>query len=191
MMTRRMTGSPRRSRRRSRRFRCPTLRSADELIRLRAWGVTATAAGVATDAEALAAAWADPDIQRWSAVPPPSHRSVAHAARWIRHEEDRRRAGLAIDLVISPSTDDEQHVVLGEVGLAPIDWTTRTAQIGWWVERSARGQGIATRAVGLLAGWARDRLDLRPVATVDPANRASWRVAERAGVAVVTAEPTR
>jgi RimJ/RimL family protein N-acetyltransferase len=113
---------------------------------------------------------------------------VAHAAHWIHHEEDRRRAGLAIDLVISPSTGERQHIVLGEVGLAPIDWATRTAQIGWWVERGARGQRIATRAVTLLAGWARDTLGLMPVATVDPANRASWRVAERAGVVVV--EPT-
>jgi RimJ/RimL family protein N-acetyltransferase len=151
---------------------------ADGVIRLRRWG-EAGRAGVATDAEALAAAWADPDVQRWSAVPPPAQRSVSHAARWIGDEAARRRDGLALDLVISPATEAQ---VLGEVGLAPIDWDAVTADIGWWVAPTARGGGIATRAVGLLAGWARTTLRLAIVAAVDPANRASRRVAERAGV---------
>jgi RimJ/RimL family protein N-acetyltransferase len=48
------------------------------------------------DAPALAAAWADPDIARWTAVP--EDRSVEAAARWIAGWDERRRRGLALDL---------------------------------------------------------------------------------------------
>jgi RimJ/RimL family protein N-acetyltransferase len=153
----------------------------DGVIRLRPWGV----GDVRRDAEALAAAWIDPDVQRWSAVPTASRRSVDDAARWIGGEAQRRETGLALDLVISPAgddDDDDDEAVLGEVGLAPIEWDTMEANVGWWVAPAARGRGIASRAVALLAGWARSELRLTPVADVDPANRASIRVAEKAGL---------
>ena len=82
--------------------------------------------------------------------------------------------------MISPA--DGPPEVLGEVGLAPIDWEAMEAHIGWWVAPRARGRGLATRAVTLLAGWTRAALELVPVAVVDPANRASVSVARRAGV---------
>ena len=47
---------------------------------------------------------------------------------------------------------------------------------------AARGRGVATRAVELLAGWAFAELGLEALKiTCDPANRGSRRVAERAG----------
>jgi RimJ/RimL family protein N-acetyltransferase len=151
---------------------------ADGVVRLRGWGAT----DARLDAAALAAAWHDPDVQRWSAVPPPELRTVDHAERWITREAERRRAGLAIDLVIAPAMPEDDGAVLGEVGLAPIDWEAMEASVGWWVAPGARGRGMATRAVTLLAGWARTELGLAPIAVVDPANRASVRVAQRAGV---------
>jgi RimJ/RimL family protein N-acetyltransferase len=154
----------------------------DGVIRLRPWQA------VHADARALSAAWDDPDVQRWTAVPPPNRRSADDAANWIAHEADRRRAGVSLDLVISPAAPGDD-TVLGEVGLAPIDWTTITAHIGWWVAIAARGQGVAARAVGLLARWAERELGLSVVAVVDPANRASRRVAERAEVELVDEAP--
>jgi RimJ/RimL family protein N-acetyltransferase len=155
---------------------------ADGAVRLRPWGE-----GGADDAAALAAAWADPEVQRWAAVPPAPRRSVRHAARWIAHEPERRRQGRALDLVISPASaaSAEGLAVLGEVGLAPINWDIMTAYIGWWVAAPARGSGVAARAVGLLADWARQELELYVLAEIDPANLASLRVAERAGVEVI------
>lgn len=152
----------------------------DGSVRLRPWA--------SDDASALAAAWNDPDVQRWTAVPSPDLRSTTHAARWIAHQASRRDAGISLDLVISPAPPDDD-TVLGEVGLAPIEWETMTAHIGWWVAAPARGQGLATRAVTLLARWAEGALDLRIVADVDPANIGSLRVAERAAVEVVRPWP--
>jgi RimJ/RimL family protein N-acetyltransferase len=153
---------------------------ADGAVRLRPWGE-----GGADDAAALAAAWADPEVQRWAAVPLEPRRTVQHAARWIAHEPERRRQGRALDLVISPTAPEERLAVLGEVGLAPINWDIMTAYIGWWVAAPARGSGVAARAVRLFADWARQELELYVLAEIDPANLASLRVAERAGVDVI------
>jgi RimJ/RimL family protein N-acetyltransferase len=50
--------------------------------------------------------------------------------------------------------------------------------IGYWVAPSARGRGVATRALRLLVDWA----PARPLRlTTHPANLASQRVAEKAG----------
>jgi RimJ/RimL family protein N-acetyltransferase len=56
------------------------------------------------------------------------------------------------------------------------------AEVGYWVRRESRGQGVATRATRLAAGWAlgtcgMKRLQLR----ADSRNVASQHVAESAG----------
>jgi RimJ/RimL family protein N-acetyltransferase len=61
-------------------------------------------------------------------VPPDS--SPAGARRWIAGESERRRRGLALDLVVSPLDDD---LVWGVVGLRGFDAAVRRAEIGWWL----------------------------------------------------------
>jgi RimJ/RimL family protein N-acetyltransferase len=127
------------------------------------------------DASALAAAWADPDIVRWTAVP--EDRSGEAAARWIAGWDERRRRGLALDLVVAAAADDTP--VLGEVGAS---FLTSPPAMGWWVLPDWRGRGVATRAVRLfvdvvLSGSRVTEL----VAEIDPANPASAAVARRAG----------
>ena len=154
----------------------------DGVVRLRLWG--------AADAPALAAAWADPEVRRHAAVPEPA--GVDRARRWIAGQQQRRAAGLALDLVISPVAGPAE--VAGEVGLGPIDWSRATAEVGFWVGERHRGQGLAARAVILLADWVlgtRDtampavgpghlRLDTL-IARIAPANAASAAVVEAAG----------
>ena len=130
------------------------------------------------DAGSLAAAWADPEIVRWTAVA--ADRSPVAAAAWIAGWDERRRRGLALDLVVAWAADDA--VVLGEVGAS---FLTRPPTIGWWLLPAARGQGIAQRAVRLFA----DRLRAAGAATelvaeVDPANAASLAVARAAHLTV-------
>jgi RimJ/RimL family protein N-acetyltransferase len=139
----------------------------DGVVVLRPWAPA--------DAQALAAAWAEPDIARWTAVP--VDRSLAAAARWIAGWDVRRRRGLALDLVVVAAGDEA--TVLGEVGAA---FVTRPPEMGWWLLPAARGHGWAARAVRLYA----DRLlaagaTTELVADVDPANPASRAVAIAAG----------
>jgi RimJ/RimL family protein N-acetyltransferase len=139
----------------------------DDVVVLRPWAPD--------DAGALAAAWADPDIGRWTAVP--ADRSVEAAAAWIAGWDQRRRRGLALDLVVV--TAGGESTVLGEVGAS---FVTRPPQVGWWLIAAARGRGLAQRAVRLFA----DRLLTTGAATelvadVDAANPASRAVALAAG----------
>jgi RimJ/RimL family protein N-acetyltransferase len=72
--------------------------------------------------------------------------------------------------------------LLGSIGLRVIEPADAVAEVGYWVRREARGAGVATRGLRLVARWALDdvgveRLQLR----ADVQNLASQRVAENAG----------
>jgi RimJ/RimL family protein N-acetyltransferase len=146
---------------------------ADDRLRLRAWR--------AEDASALVRAWTDPAIIDGSH--PPTDCTIEAATRWIEGCDERRRAGLAFDLVIA-GTDDQ---VMGEIGLSNLDPQRRAALIGWWVHAEARGSGVAGAAVALFTDWALGPAGLRAlIAEIGADNPASIRVAEQAGYVVIT-----
>ena len=143
------------------------------------------------DAATLVAAWSDPEVRRW--LPVPDHPDRAAAADWIAGEADRRRAGLALDLVAvepvtGPGIGSDAAVeaaadVLGEVGLSAFDPEAGAAMIGWWTVDRHRRRGVATEMVRLLTTWALGPplgLDVL-VAEVEPANPGSVAVALAAG----------
>ena len=142
----------------------------------------------ASDRDALVAAWADSEVQRWTALP--DDVSPDAAARWIAGGRRRREEGLALDLV-GVSVDDGR--VLGEVGLSAFDADRRAARIGWWTMAPERGRGVATVMVRAMTDWAHDGpLALRVlVAEVDPANPASAAVARAAGYELLGEVPGR
>ena len=146
---------------------------ADDVVRLRPWR--------SDDAPALAAAWADEAIRKWTAVP--ADPSEDHARRWIAGAELRRGQGVALDLVVSPA-DPDDDTVLGEVGLVTMAGGPSRAEVGWWTGPAHRRQGVATRAVTLFAAWCRDELEIELFAEVDPDNPPSLWVAEAAGVRI-------
>jgi len=141
---------------------------SDGVVRLRMWSVH--------DVDALVDAWADEEIRKWTRVP--EKRDADAALRWIAAEQLRRDRSLALDMVVSPA-DAEDTTVLGEVGMVPLAGGPSRAELGWWVARPHRRQGVATRAVGLFADWLRDALEFTDLfAEVDPENPASVWVAE-------------
>ncbi len=146
----------------------PPLRSGD--LVLRPWRLE--------DAPALVAAWADPEIQRWTGVP--DRRDLEAAERWIAGDDERRRRWLSLDLVAERDGD-----LVGEVGLSSIDRAAGVAEIGWWTAAGRRREGVASTAAGLVVPWASERLRLTCAARCDPANPGSVAVAERAGAMVL------
>jgi RimJ/RimL family protein N-acetyltransferase len=131
------------------------------------------------EAAALVAAWADPEVARWTGVPPTP--DAVAARRWIEGDADRRAHGLSLDLVM-----DVDGTIAGEVGLAAIDVSARTAEIGWWVSPAHRGQHLATRAAALVAGWTVEELCVDTVlARCVVANPGSGGVARSAGFELV------
>lgn len=127
------------------------------------------------DAAALAAAWADPEIRRWTGVPEQADETAAR--RWIAGEADRRGRGLALDLVI-----DVAGEVAGEIGLVDVDPANRTGEIGWWVGAQRRGSGLAAQGARLLSTWALSELCVDAlIARCHSQNPASGAVARAAG----------
>ena len=148
----------------------PPLRSGE--VVLRPWRLD--------DAPALAAAWADEEIRRWTGVP--RRRDEAAAERWIGADPRRRSAWLSLDLVV-----ERGGAVAGEVGLSAFAEARTTAEIGWWTGPDHRGLGVATAAVRLVAGWAGAGLGLATVtARCAEANAASIAVARHAGLQTVS-----
>ena len=120
------------------------------------------------DVPAIAAACQDPEIPRWTAVPSPY--TEADARQWLESDEEESFA------VVDKASDE----LLGSIGVRYLDGGI--GEVGYWVKREARGRGVATRALGLIARWALvdkglGRFQLR----ADVANEASQRVAEKAG----------
>ncbi|HJR25776.1 MAG TPA: GNAT family N-acetyltransferase [Acidimicrobiales bacterium] len=140
---------------------------SEGVLRLRPWCLE--------ESPALVAAWTDPEVARWTSVPPRC--DDAFARRWIEGDEQRREQGLSLDLVV-----DVGGEVVGEVGLSAIDALAGRADIGWWIAADHRRQRYAVRAVRLLADWAVETgLVEALVAHCHPDNPASSAVAERAG----------
>lgn len=127
------------------------------------------------DAAALAAAWEDPEVVRWTGVPPAHDEGAAR--RWIAGDAGRRQRGLSLDLVIEAG-----GAVAGEVGLTGFDARHRSAEVGWWVAAAHRRHHLATEAVRAVADWATGELDLDTlVARCHRGNPGSLGVARAAG----------
>jgi RimJ/RimL family protein N-acetyltransferase len=113
----------------------------------------------------------------------------AEASRWVPslpagdgaavaafYEACRREGGLLHLVVADGGTD----AYLGEVMLAPVE--RGVGELGVGVVPAARGRGLATEALRLLADWALEALRLSRVQVlVATENLAALRLSERAG----------
>ena len=148
----------------------PDPRLSNGSLALRPWQVT--------DVPALAKACRDPAIVRY-AVTVASLDLDWDARTWLTGVDAARRAGLRLELAIARPGSDE---LLGSIALSNIERRHRRARVSFWVVPEARGQGIAARALRLLAGWTFEWLQLaRLELFVEPENVVSQRVAERCG----------
>jgi len=142
-------------------------RLTDGVVTLRGWEEE--------DLPALVAVCQDPEIARWTRVPSPYGEAQAREFL-VAKEQMAAEHGDRYFAVV----DAGEQRLLGSIAFRRVG--DRRAQIGYLVAAEARGRGVATRAVRLLAAWAFAegdvaRLDL----LTQPENLASQRVAERAG----------
>ena len=141
----------------------------DGVITLRPW--------TESDVPAVTRACRDPEIHRWTGVP--AGYEEEYARHYIRGREESRERGETLDLAIADARD---LAMLGSVGLVSFNAVNRRGEVGYWVAPEARGRGVATAAVALLAAAAFEQLDLmRLDLLVAVGNPASERVAEKAG----------
>jgi RimJ/RimL family protein N-acetyltransferase len=147
--------------------RLPTLRDGNLVLRPKR----------PEDVDAITAACQDPEIPRWTFVPSPYTRADAEA--FLARSAEEEAAGTAADFLAVDAPDGE---LLGSFSVMEIGREPGYGEIGYWVAAAARGRGIATRGVLLLAGWAREELGLTRIDVLPHKdNAASRRVAEKAG----------
>jgi RimJ/RimL family protein N-acetyltransferase len=121
------------------------------------------------DLAAVEQALRDPEITRWFDERGLSARDVVEQAesRW----EQSQAAAFAI-------VDAKECVGSIWLNLGP----SRRAAVGYWLLAHARGKGLATRALRLVARWAFDEVGVKRISLLaDPRNAPSIGVAERAG----------
>jgi RimJ/RimL family protein N-acetyltransferase len=143
-----------------------TILAIDELV-LRPWRVT--------DAPALLAACQDPEIARWVTIPQPY--LPADADAFIDAASIMWRDGTGAPFAIVDATTDR---LLGAV--TRFGPEGHQATFGLWLVPEARGRGVGTRSLRLLAEWtfattAAFRLDT----FIMVGNDTSGRMVERAG----------
>ncbi|MGH2883475.1 MAG: GNAT family N-acetyltransferase [Solirubrobacteraceae bacterium] len=131
---------------------------------LRAWDQS--------DVNVVLAAGLDGLISRYRYSLP---RTADAAQRWIMTAETQRLAGERLELAIT-----DHGTPVGSVALAEI--ADGNALVRYWLLPEARGRGLASRAVRLLAGWAFSTLRLgRLTAFIELENCASGAVLRRCG----------
>jgi RimJ/RimL family protein N-acetyltransferase len=141
----------------------------DGVVRLRPWREA--------DVPVATAAIQDPLVARFTRVP--ENQTEQQTWDFFASHDRARRAGEELTLAIADAETDE---FLGTIGLLRFDWGERRGEVGYWIAREARGRGVATRAVRLIAPWALRELGLGRLALhADPENTASQAVAERSG----------
>lgn len=120
----------------------------------------------------------DPVIPLITTVP--TDGSEASCRAFVERQWSRAREGVGYSFAIAP--DDARAGAVGLIGLWPKNHDPERASIGYFIEQRHRGAGIAGRALGTLATWAFEAIDVvRLELYVEPWNVGSIRTAERVG----------
>lgn len=150
----------------------PTLELVEEPLRLRPWQVH--------DAEDLfeAARSSVASVGRWLHWCHAGY-ELADAHAWTSHCQDGWSRGEHFAFAIF---DLDTGELLGGAGLNQRNHQHHSANLGYWVRQSRRGEGIAAHAAALVARFGFEQLGLiRIEIVVMPDNHASRRTAEKAG----------
>ncbi len=143
---------------------------AGDVVLLRPWREA--------DVTGVVLAFRDPVMQRFSWRTAPY--TETDARDYFAEQEEARLRGDELNFALVEPLD--QAVVLGCVSLYEVQLDQGRAAVGYWLAPEARGRGVATLAVRLLARWAFAELGLaRLELTCGPDNEASQHIADRCG----------
>jgi RimJ/RimL family protein N-acetyltransferase len=149
----------------------PTPPPADDVVLVRPWAEA--------DVPAKLMAFADPTVQRFSWPRTTPYTENDARSFFVEQEQARLRGEELSFALVEPFA---QETVLGGGSLYDVDLEQGRAAVGYWLAPDARGRGVVTHAVRLVAHWAFEDLGVaRLELTCAPDNHASQRVAERCG----------
>lgn len=120
-------------------------------------------------------AYQDQEIRRWFTRRPSSEARVQEWFDTYRQDWECERAGQW-----AVARDD--GAVLGRIVLAKVNFDSGNASVGYWVLPTARGAGVASRALSALSAWALDEIGFhRLYLDHSTRNHASCKVATKCG----------
>lgn len=128
-----------------------------------------------SDAGIFLAAYQDPDIRHWHTRHPASEEQVRE---WF----EQYRANWAQEAGASWAVTRGGGEVLGRAALIEVDLDDGAAMCAYWVLPAARGQGVASRALTAMSGWALGEAGFHRLRLEHSTrNHASCRVAVKSG----------
>ena len=120
---------------------------------------------------------ADEAVRTYMSIP--LDQTIEGTARYVTTRAKAMAEGADASFAVTDALSGE---LLGTIGVERSRDDPAIASIGYWLFASARGRGVATRAVRVLTVWAFEALGLaRLQVTVHERNFASQRVAEKNG----------
>jgi [ribosomal protein S5]-alanine N-acetyltransferase len=129
------------------------------------------------DVPRIVEACRDPLIARFTTVP--ADYQPHHTTEWMQRGLAGLAAGTDLHTVIAPADGSD---VLGTISLHEINRNASRCVAGYFTSAWARGNGVASRALSLICGYAFDELRLARVeVTIEPENTASRATAESVG----------
>ena len=121
----------------------------------------------------------DPLIPKFTTVP--SGYTIDHAIEFVRSDPFSFAERREIRFVIEHGNGDDKKFA-GVISLHTINIKNHTAEIGYWMEKSMRGKGIATTASMMITDYGFATLGFRRIdGLVDADNEASQKVLIKAG----------
>jgi len=121
----------------------------------------------------------DPLIPKFTTVP--SGYTIDHAIEFVRSDPFSFAERREIRFVIEHGNGDDKKFA-GVISLHTINIKNHTAEIGYWMEKSMRGKGIATTAAMMITDYGIATLGFRRIdGLVDADNEASQKVLIKAG----------
>lgn len=135
------------------------------------------------DIEPIYLACQDPTISAFTRVPSPYELSMAED--FVRESDVAYRNHISASLAIElKNRDYPAGVFAGTIGLHSLQLGDHMAEIGYWMVKDFRGQGICSEALRLLSDFSFSIMGFRRLeALADFDNLASQKVMEAAGFA--------
>ena len=131
-----------------------------------------------SDADSIAEHINDKTIARLT-INVPFPYTKKDALIFIRARQNERRTRKSYAFGISLKQNDK---IIGGLDLTNIDWEDKKAELGYWIGKRFRGQGLMTEAVNLMLGFGFRELKLHKIyARVFENNLVSMRVIEKNG----------
>lgn len=131
-----------------------------------------------SDADSIARHIHDKTVARWTInVPYPYQKK--NALKFIRERQNERKTRKSYTFGISLNPDDE---IIGGIDLFDVDWDDKKAEMGYWIGKIYRRQGLMTEAINLMLEFAFNDLKLHKIyARVFDGNVPSMKALKRNG----------